>query len=175
MSGIERSTGARARVVVSLVVAAATLVALLAAGCTSGGAGGSAADQKAMREVVGKFYAAQGDLDIETMRASLYDPQNIAGLATATVPPEAQKTEVTWKNVGETVVIAVPSQELTLTVSAATSTPNAVTMTGPGGQSDTLIMKKDGGAWKIDVSETEKNRAAQTPQPQGAPSGQTGP
>ena len=171
MSGMGR-TAVRVRMLMALVVACATLLALFAVGC-SGGAG-SAADQKAMREAVAKFYSSQGELDIEGMKASLYDPQNIAGLATATVPPEAQKTEVVVKSVGETIVISVPSQELTLTLSAAKTPPNAVTMSAPGGQTDTLIMKKDGGVWKIDVAETEKLRQAQAPQPtgQGAPSEQ---
>ena len=173
MSGMGR-TAIGARTVASLVVICATLLALFTVGCSGGAAGGSAADQKAMREAVAKFYRAQGDLDIAGMKASLYDPQNIAGLATATVPAEAKKTEVVVKPVGDTLIITVPSQELTLTLSAAASPANAVTMTGPGGQADTLIMKKDGGVWKIDVAETEKAREAQAPQPtgQGAPSGQ---
>jgi len=173
MSGIDR-IAARTRVVAALLVACATLVALLAVGCSGGTTSGGTSDEKAMREVIAKFYAAQGNLDLAGMKASIYDPQNIAGLATATVPPDAKKTEVTWKNVGDTVVISVPSQELTITVTSAKTPANAVTMTGPGGQSDILIMKKDGGVWKIDVAETEKARVARASQ-QSTPATQSAP
>ncbi len=94
------------------------------------------------------------------MRAALYDPQDIAGLATATVPPDAQKAEVITKNVGDTIVITIPSQELTMTASIAKTPANAVLLAAPTGQSTTLIMKKDGNVWKIDVAETEKASAA---------------
>ena len=143
-----------------LLVICASLVALLVTGCSGGKSAGSTPDQKAMLETVAKFYAAQGALDIPGMRASLYDPQDIAGLATATVPPSAQKAEVVAKTVGNTIVITIPSQELTMTVSVAESPANAVKISNPSGQATTLIMKKDGSVWKIDVAETEKASAA---------------
>lgn len=150
---------ARKKALVSLLVICAALLALLGAGC-SGGGSSSSSDPKAMREAIGKFYAAQGALDIEGMKAVIYDPTNTSGIATATVPPEAQKAEVNWKSVGETVLITVPSRDLTLTVAAAKSPENAVTLSDPSGQSETIIMKKDGGVWKIDVVETQKATAA---------------
>ena len=153
-----RLAGTAKKSLVLLAVCLA-LVAMFVAGCSGGGAGGSA-DQKAQLEAVAKFYQAQGDLDIPAMRDSLYDPEDTAGLATATVPPDAQKAEVIAKNVGDTIVITIPSQELTMTLSAAKSPANAVSIAAPNGQSTTLIMKKDGNVWKIDVVETEKAAAA---------------
>jgi hypothetical protein len=143
-----------------LLVVCLSLVALFVTGCSGGGSSGASADQKAMLETVGKFYKAQGALDLPAMRASLYDPQDVAGLATATVPPEAQKAEVNTKAVGDTIVITIPSQELTMTASIAKTPANAVLLAAPSGQSTTLIMKKDGKVWKIDVAETEKASAA---------------
>jgi hypothetical protein len=142
-----------------LLVVCLALVALFVTGCSGGSAGGSA-DSKAQLETIAKFYKAQGNLDLPGMRAALYDPQDVAGLATATVPPEAQKAEVITKNVGNTVLITIPSQELTMTASIAKTPANAVTLAAPTGQSTTLIMKKDGSVWKIDVVETEKASAA---------------
>ena len=143
----QASRGARA----VLLIVCVALFAMILAGCSSAGS-----DQKAMRETVGKFYAAQGALDLATIRASLYDPQNKSGLATATVPPGATKTDVTWKTVGDTVVVLIPSQELTLTVSTPKTPPNAVLLSDGSGQGQTLIMRKDGSAWKIDFEATEK-------------------
>lgn len=161
-------TGAR----VALLMVCVALLALLISGCSGGGS-----DQKAQLETVGKFYAAQGALDLPALKAALYDPKNISGIATATVPPGAQKTEIAWKSVGDTVVITIPSQSTTLTASIAKSPPNAVLISdGSGqGQAQTLIMKKDGDVWKIDVAETEKASKAAAPSGQGAPSGQAPP
>jgi hypothetical protein len=142
-----------------LLVVCLSLVALFVAGC-SGKSGGVTADQKAQMETVANFYKAQGALDITKMRASLYDPQDVAGLATATVPAGAQKAEVIATNVGDTIVISIPSQELTMTAAVATSTPNAIWVSAPNGQGTTLVMKKDANVWKIDVVETEKVGAA---------------
>jgi hypothetical protein len=147
------------KALVSLLVICAALLALLVVGC-SGGASSSGSDSKAMIETVGKFYAAQGALDLPGMRAALYDPTNVSGIATATVPPGSQKVEVNWKSVGDTVLITVPSRELTITVTAAKSPSNAVVLSDPNGQSETLIMKKDGKVWKIDVVESQKASAA---------------
>ena len=83
-----------------VLVMCLSLAALLVAGCSGGKSGSSSADQKAQMETVAKFYKAQGALDIKAMRAALYDPTDVAGLATATVPAGAQKTEVISKNVG---------------------------------------------------------------------------
>ncbi len=154
-----------------LVVICLSLVALLVTGCSGGTSGGASSDQKAQLETVAKFYKAQGNLDIPGMRAALYDPKDAAGLATATVPPGAQKAEVISKSVGDTIVITIPSQELTMTASAAKTPVNAVVVSAPTGQSTTLIMKKDGSVWKIDVVETEKANAA----PAGASGGTTKP
>jgi hypothetical protein len=158
------------KALVSLLLICMAVLALLIAGC-SGGASSGGSDSKAMVEAVGKFYAAQGALDLPGMRAALYDPTNVSGIATATVPADAKKTEVVWKAVGDTGIITIPSQELTLTVSAAKTPANAVTVADPSGQSETLIMKKDGNVWKIDVAETQKAAAAKqgsAPSP-GAP------
>lgn len=143
-----------------LLVVCLSLVALFVTGCSGGGATSASADQKAMLESVAKFYKAQGALDLPGMRAALYDPQDVAKLATATVPADAQKAEVITKNVGDTIVITIPSQELTMTASIAKTPANAVLLADPTGQSTTLIMKKDGNVWKIDVAETEKASAA---------------
>jgi hypothetical protein len=143
-----------------LLVICLSLAALLVTGCSGGKSGGATSDQKAQLETVAKFYKAQGNLDIPGMRAALYDPKDAAGLATATVPPGAQKAEVIAKSVGDTMVITIPSQELTMTASAAKTPANAVVVSAPTGQSTTLIMKKDGSVWKIDVVETEKANAA---------------
>ena len=148
------------RALVSVLLVCAALLALLVVGCSGGASSGGSADQKAMLEAVGKFYAAQGALDLPAMKAALWDPQNMSGIATATIPPDAKKTEVAWKSVGSTVVITVPSQELTLTVTAAKTPPNTVTVAAPNGQGETLVMKKDGKVWKIDVAETQKASAA---------------
>ncbi len=75
------------------------------------------------------------------------------------------------KPVGETVVITIPSQELTLTASVATASVNAVKLSDPNGQSITLIMKKDGDVWKIDVAETQRVSAEQA----GGAAGQSAP
>lgn len=148
------------KALLSLLVVFAALLALLAVGCSGGAPSSGGSDSKAMAEAVGKFYAAQGALDIAGMKAALYDPTNISGIATATVPADAKKTEVAWKASGDTVIITVPSQELTLTVSAAATPANAVKVADPSGKSETLIMKKDGSVWKIDVAETQKASAA---------------
>ena len=153
-----------------LLVICASLVALLVTGCSGGKSSGASADQKAMLDTVGKFYAAQAGLDLAGMKAALYDPQDISGIATATIPPSAKKAEVAVKPVGDTVVISIPSQELTLTASVATATANAVKLSDPNGQSITLIMKKDGSVWKIDVAETQKASA-----PQAGGAGQSAP
>jgi hypothetical protein len=156
----------------TLLVICASLVALLVTGCSGGkSSGASSEDQKAMLAAVGKFYAAQGALDLAGMKASLYDPQDISGIATATVPPGAKKAEVVVKPVADTVVISIPSQELTLTASVATASVNAVKLSDPNGQTITLIMKKDGSAWKIDVAETQKASAAAA----GGAAGQSAP
>jgi hypothetical protein len=157
--------------VLALLVICASLVALLVTGCSGGKSSGASSDQKAMLAAVGKFYAAQGALDLAGMKASLYDPQDISGIATATVPPGAKKAEVVVKPVDDTVVIAIPSQELTLTASVATASVNAVKLSDPNGQTITLIMKKDGSVWKIDVGETQKAGAKQA----GGAAGQSAP
>jgi len=166
------------KALVSLLLICVALLAVFAAGCSKGGAGG-AGDQKAMVEAVAKFYAAQGALDLATMKATIYDPQNMSGIATATIPAGAQKTEIVWKSVGDTVLITVPSQELTLTASVAKTPANAVLVADPSGQGETLIMKNDGGVWKIDFAETQKASAAKaaapSPQSAPAPSGQSAP
>jgi hypothetical protein len=161
------------KALVSLLIVGVSLLAVLLVGCSAGGG----ADQKAMLEAVGKFYAAQGALDLPAMKAAIYDPQNVSGIATATVPPDAKKTEVAWKSAGDKVTITIPSQELTLTVTVAKSPANAVLVSDPSGQGETLIMKKDGGVWKIDFAETQKAIAAKaaTPPSQGVPSGQPAP
>jgi hypothetical protein len=156
-----------AKALVSLLAIFVLLLAILLAGCSGGTSAGS--DQKAMMETVGKFYAAQGALDLAAMKAALYDPTNVSGIATATVPPGAQKTEVNWKNVGDTVVITAPSRELTLTVTALKTPANAVKIADPSGQGETLIMKKDGKVWKIDFVETQKASAASAPAQAPAP------
>jgi hypothetical protein len=147
------------RTLVALVVCL-SLVALAITGCAGAKSSGVSADQKAQLETVAKFYKAQGNLDIPGMRAALYDPKDVAGLATATVPPGAQKAEVVATNVGSTIVITIPSQELTMTASVPKTPANAVLVSAPTGQATTLIMKKDGNVWKIDVAETEKASAA---------------
>ncbi len=157
--------------VLALLVICAALVALLVSGCSGGKSTGASADQKAMLDAVGKFYVAQASLDLAGMKAALYDPQDISGIATATVPPGATKAEVAAKPVGETVVITIPSQELTLTASVSTASVNAVKLSDPNGQSITLIMKKDGSAWKIDVAETQRVSAEQA----GGAAGQSAP
>jgi hypothetical protein len=160
------------KALVSVLVICASLLAVIVVGCSGGGG-----DQKAMLETVGKFYAAQGALDLPAMKAAIYDPQNTSGIATATIPAGATKTEILWKSVGDNVIVTIPSQELTLTVSAAKSPANAVLVSDPSGQGETLIMKKDGGVWKIDFAETQKAiaaKAAAIPS-QGVPSGQPAP
>lgn len=162
MSTAGSTTAGRTKWVIALLMVGAALLVLLAAGCSSSSStgGASAGDQKAMLETVGKFYAAQGALDLPAVRETLYDPTDIAGLATATVPADATKTEITWKAEGDKVIIAVPSQELTLTASMAATPPNAVLVSDPSGQGNVLVMKKEGSVWKIDVAETEKAAAA---------------
>jgi len=158
-----------------LLVVCLSLVALFVAGC-SGKSGSATADQKAQLETVANFYKAQGALDLPKMKASLYDPQDVAGLATATVPAGAKKTEVIVKNVGNTIVIAIPSQELTMTASVSTSTVNGVWVSAPNGQGTTLVMKKEANVWKIDVVETEKaGAAAAAGSSGGSPGGTTKP
>ena len=66
---------------------------------------------------VGKFYVAKVQPRSRRDEGGPLRPANIFGIATATVPPGAQKAEVAAKSVGETVVITIPSQELTLTAS----------------------------------------------------------
>ena len=182
MSTVGRTTAGRTKLVALLMVGAA-LFALLAAGC-SGGSGtktASAADQKAMLETVGKFYAAQATYDYPAMSGIIYDPQNRSGLATMTAPADAPKIKVVWKVDGDKLIIVAPSQESsgsepsqasTLTAGIATGVSNAVSVTYPGGQSFTLIMTKDGGVWKIDYDATEK--AAQAAAAQSGAAGQQG-
>ena len=70
---------------------------------------------------------------------------------------------------GETVVIAIPSQELTLTASvAATARPTRSSSRTRTARRITLIMKKDGSVWKIDVAETERPSAAASRRQRGS-------
>jgi hypothetical protein len=150
----------RSRIPVALVVAAcAIVVAATIAGCssTSSPSGTSiTSDQKAMVETVGKWYVAEGSFDIPALKAIVYDPNDIMGLATATPPAGALTTTVTTSWQGEKLIISAPSIETTIVAMVATSTPNAVAISDGTGQSGILIMKKISGAWKIDVAETQK-------------------
>jgi hypothetical protein len=153
------------------------LLAGLAAGCKSGsdnsGATVTPEDKKAMVESVAKFFVAQGALDIKGIKAGIYDPENIFGVATMTVAPEgAQKTEIKFAWSGDTVLLTIPSQQASATLSASVEQTNVVQLKDPAGQGQTFVMKKDGGVWKIDVTATTKV-APGAQAPSSAPTSET--
>jgi len=128
------------------------------------------ADQRAMLEAIGKWYVAQGQLDIKGFKAGIHDPEDILGVATATAPPEgATKTEVKWKWAGDTIVIDVPSQQSSVTVSASKTTPNLIEVKDSTGGTAVYVMTKIGGTWKLDVSKTKKAAESTPAGSPGAP------
>jgi hypothetical protein len=142
------------------LLACVLLLAGVAAGCKSASTSSTAsqADKKPMIESVAKFFVAQGALDIPGIKAGIYDPENIWGVATMTAAPAGmQKATITWVWEGDKIVLTAPSEAGTATLSASPTQANVVLLTVPqGGQGQTFVMKKDGGVWKIDVTETMK-------------------
>lgn len=134
---------------------------LLLAGIVVGCKPAAQDEKKAMIESVAKWYAAQGALDIVGFKAGIYDPTDILKVATMTAAPEgAKKSEVKWEWVGETIVVTVPSEQSTVTLSASPEQANVVLLKDALGEAGTLIMKKVDGSWKIDIAETQKISAA---------------
>ncbi len=168
-----KTTNKRTRPVWMLaLLACALLLAGVAGGCKSASSGGektATPDKKAMLEAVAKWYVAQGALDIKGFKAGIYDPEDILGVATMTAAPEgAQKSEVKWEWAGETVVVTVPSEQSTITLTASPQQANVVLLKDALGQGGTFVMKNDGGVWKIDVTETQKVSASAGGAPQEA-------
>ena len=120
-----------------------------------------------MLEAVAKWYVAQGALDMAGFKAGIYDPEDILGVATMTAAPEgAEKSEVKWEWAGETIVVTVPSEQSTITLTASPEQANVVLLKDAIGQDGTFVMKNDNGVWKIDVAETQKVSDAQSAAPQ---------
>jgi hypothetical protein len=165
------ATRSRTRPAARLIVAAtmfATAAVMGVSACAKSTASTSP-DRKAMMESVAKWYVAEGAADLEGVRAGVYDPTNLLGLATATPPPaDVQTTTVIWKWEGDKILLAAPNnpQETTVTI-VASSTPDVVLIADELGQGGALIMKKVDGAWRIDVVETKK--AAEAAAPPGEP------
>jgi hypothetical protein len=130
-------------------------------------------DRKAMVESVAKWYVAQGAADINGIRAGVYDPANLLGLATATPPAGVERLTVVWKWTGDKIVLTIPSRpdEPTTTVAASPTTPTVVQIDDGTGFSGTLYMTKVDGVWKIDAGETVK--AADAAGAQGESTGPT--
>jgi len=146
------------------LLAAVLMLAGIVAGCASGsGASDPSTDKKAMLESVAKWYTAQGSLDMVAFKAGIYDPQDILGVATMTAaPPGASKAEVKWNWSGETILVTVPSEQSTITLSVDAAKPTTVQLKDATGQGGVFIMKKVDNVWKIDVAETQKASAAQS-------------
>ena len=155
-----KTTNTRKRPAWMLALLACTLMlAGVTAGCKTASKEATVTpeDKKAMIESVAKFFVAQGALDIPGVKASIYDPENIFGVATMTVAPEgAQKTEIKYAWKGDTILLTIPSQQTSATLSASVEQTNVVTLKDPAGQGQTFVMRKDGNVWKIDVSATTK-------------------
>lgn len=148
------------------VLACLLLLAGIAAGCKPA----AQDDKKLMLEAVAKWYTAQGALDIAGFKAGIYDPTDILGVATMTAAPEgAVKSEVQWAWAGETIVVTVPSEQSTVTLSVSPDQTNVVLLKDALGEAGTFIMKKVDGTWKIDIAETQKISAAQSATPTSTP------
>lgn len=143
---------------------------LLLGGVVAGCKPSAQADKKNMLEAVAKWYSAQGGLDIVGFKAGIYDPTDILGVATMTAPPAgAVKSEVKWTWVGETIIVTVPSEQSTVTLSASPDKANVVVLKDAIGQGGTFVMKKIDGTWKIDIAETQKASAASSAAPTSTP------
>jgi hypothetical protein len=153
-----------------VLLACVLLLAALAGGCKSATKEQTPAanpDKKAMLESVAKWYTAQGALDLAGFKAGIYDPDNILGVATMTAAPKgAKKAEVKWSWSGDNIVLTIPSEQSTITLTASPNQANVVLLKDAAGQGGTFIMKKEGTVWKIDVSETQKATQAQSAAPQ---------
>ena len=158
----DRTTSNR-RPTARLVVAAVMLslvgvLGLAACAQSSNSAASTQQDHQAMMETVAKWYVAEGAANLDGIKAAVYDPTAILGLATATPPPADQPTTtVVWKWVGEKIVLTVPKspEEPTVTV-VASATPDVVLLSDATGAGGTLYMRKVNGVWKIDVLATQK-------------------
>ena len=156
MNRIGKSSGI-VRVIAVAALMCAFALAALAGGCSKGSSSAPSGDKKAMVEAVANWYAAQGNLDMAGFKAGIYDPDNVLGVATATAPPKtAKKAVVSWKWVGDNVIISMPSQQSTLTIGVSTTAADTVTLKDSTGQAGTFVMKNVGGVWKIDVNATQK-------------------
>lgn len=147
----------------AIVLAAALVLAFAVTGCKPAAPKTTLDDsQKSMLESVAKWYEAQGKLDVKGYKAGIYDPDNILGVATMTAPPkDAKETTVTWTWQGDNVIINIPAQAATITVSASPTAKNTVLLaSGAGGGSDSIVMTQVAGVWKIDVNATQKAAAA---------------
>jgi hypothetical protein len=151
-----------ARLVLAAVMLALTAVVGLSA-CAKGAVPTtsqvSAQDRKTMMESVAKWYVAQGAADLGGIRAAVYDPTNILGLATATpLPSEVETVTIVWKWVGNKIALTIPGmpEEPTMTVAASPTTPTVVEIDDGTGLNGALYMKKVDGVWKIDITETQK-------------------
>ena len=112
-----------------------------------------------MMEAVAKWYVAEGAADLAGIKAAVYDPTDILGLATATpAPADVQRTTVVWKWVGDEIVMTVPGndEEPTVTVSPAPGDGFNLVLDDGTGSGGTLVMKNVGGVWKIDVAATKR-------------------
>lgn len=151
------------------LLACVLLLTGVAAGCKSASKD-PATDKKAMLEAVANWQVAQGKLDLAGVKAGIYDPSDIFGIATMTAVPEGVAAyEVKWEWVGDTIVLAVPSQQATVTLSASPAQANVVLLKDTGGQGQTLVMKQVDDAWKIDVAETQKITQAGSGEPTSTP------
>lgn len=148
------------------LLACVLLLAGIVAGCTQGGSGETGStvtdDQKAMLEAVAKWHVAQGAVDLAGYKAGVYDPEDILGIATMTTPPpDAEKYDVKWAWSGDKIVLSIPSESTTITLSAPADKPGVVSLMDTFGQSATYVMKKDGAVWKIDIAKTQEAAKAQ--------------
>src|SRR5450759_1219914 len=110
-------------------VIGALVVALLATGCSAASKSvDPTQDRKAMMEIAANWYVASyGTLDLNGVKATVYDPGNILGLATATpVPASEPRTAISWRWDGSNIVMSAPSQDTTITLTNSAATPKNV-------------------------------------------------
>ncbi|NTU71820.1 MAG: hypothetical protein HGB10_08390 [Coriobacteriia bacterium] len=147
----------------SLWMIAALVCVLLIAGVATGCKPSETDQKKAMLESVAKWYVAQGALDMAAFKAGIYDPDDILGVATMTAaPPGAVKTEVSYAWAGDSIMMTVPSEGSTLTLTASPNQANVVLLKDAAGSNGTFVMKDVDGVWKIDVAATQELQAAET-------------
>ena len=154
------TAGVRAIAVVAAICALVIAVGL--GGCSKGSSTAAVSkDPKGMLDAVGKWYVAQGQLDMTGFKAGIYDPDNVLGVATATAAPKGiakENTTYTW--VGNSIVIVMPSQHATVTATPSKTQANKVDLADSTGRGGSFIMKNVDGVWKIDVNETQKIAAS---------------